>query len=246
MSFRLTREQEEMSVNKEIAVAIGADRGGTAMLFPALDLDAACAALRSGFVVVYPTETFYGLGCDALNPDAVGAVYAVKRRPYGLPLPVIVGEKNQAERVAAYVYPAARRLMERFWPGPLSIIFPASPDVPDLLTAGTGRIAARLSSHPGAAELCRVSGLVLTSSSANVSGRLPAMLAEELDPDLASGVAGLYDAPPSPLGGEPSTIVDVLPGGETGDGILRVLREGAVSVELLRAAGFETVDAPLL
>ena len=65
------------------------------MSFPILDLNAACAALRGGAVVIYPTETFYGLGCDALNPDAIGAVYAAKRRPYGLPLPVIIGEKAQ-------------------------------------------------------------------------------------------------------------------------------------------------------
>ncbi len=229
---------------RDTAVACVA-KGGAAMSFPILDLDAACVALRGGSVVIYPTETFYGLGCDALNPDAVGAVYAVKRRPYGLPLPVVIGEKGQVERVAAHIYPAAERLMERFWPGPLSIILPASPEVPDLLTANTGRIAVRLSSHAGAAELCRCSGFVLTASSANISGRSPVMLKEELDPELAPGVAGLYDIPPRPLGGDPSTIVDVLPGGEAGDGVLRVLREGTVSIEALREAGFETVNAPL-
>lgn len=215
------------------------------MSFPALDLDAACSALRRGAVIVYPTETFYGLGCDALNPDAAGAVYAVKRRPYGLPLPVVIGERSQMARVAAHIYPAASRLMERFWPGPLSIIFPAAPEVPDLLTANTGRIAARLSSHPAAVALCRASGLVLTASSANISGRPPVMFPEELDADLAPGVAGVYDARPYPFGGEPSTIVDVLPGGRDGGGFLRVLREGAVNTETLREAGFEVAATPL-
>ena len=111
------------------------------MTFPTLTTETACAALHEGRVIIYPTETFYGLACNALNPDAVGCVYATKRRPYGLPLPVIVGELAQVSKVAAYIYPAAQKLMDYFWPGPLSIIFPASPHVPDLLTAGTGRIA---------------------------------------------------------------------------------------------------------
>ena len=176
------------------------------MSMPLLTLEEACAALHKGKVIIYPTETFYGLACNALNPDAVGRVYAVKSRPYGLPLPVVVGDTSQVAKVAAYVYPAAQKLMDLFWPGPLSIIFPAAPEVPDLLTAGTGRIAVRLSAHPGAVALCRESGLVLTASSANVSGQPPATMPNELDPQLKDGVAGLFNAPPYPEGGDPSTI----------------------------------------
>ena len=215
------------------------------MPYTLLEIEAASKALREGGAVIYPTETFYGIGCNALNPDAIGGVYALKRRPYGLPLPVIVGEISQVHTVAKHIFPAAQRLMDTFWPGPLSIIFPATPEVPDLLTAGTGCIAVRLSPHPATVALCCASGLVLTSSSANISGRPPAMKRDELDPELADGVAGIYDSLPLPSGGLPSTIVDVLPrGGE--EGVLRILREGVVSAQALRDAGFvviETVQA---
>ena len=213
------------------------------MAFRMLDMEAACEALRQGRVIIYPTETFYGIGCDALNPDAVGAVYAAKHRPYRLPLPVILDDVRHLGRIAAHVYPTAERLMETFWPGPLSLIFPATPEVPDLLTAGSGRIAARLSSHTGAAALCRRAAMILTASSANISGALPVTRVAELDPALEPAVAGIYDAPPSPAGGVPSTIVDVLPD-NSGQGALRILREGAVSRAMLLEAGFAVAASP--
>lgn len=202
------------------------------MQYDTLDLDSASAALREGKIVVFPTETFYGLGCDALNPDAVGAVYAAKQRPYRLPLPVIIGEASQLRAIVADVPPVSEKLMRLFWPGPLSIIFPAAPEVPDLLTAGTGRIAVRFSSHPAAAELCRASGLVLSASSANCSGLPPVTAPEDLDPDLMKNTAGVYTAGPAPQGGKPSTIVDILSDG--GEGTVRILREGAINAERLR------------
>jgi L-threonylcarbamoyladenylate synthase len=190
--------------------------------------------------VIFPTETFYGLGCDALNPDAVGAVYAAKRRPYRLPLPVVIGDTGQLDDIAARVSPAAQKLMDRFWPGPLSIIFPARPEVPDLLTAGTRRIAVRLSSHPAAAGLCRESHRVLISSSANISGIPPVSRPQDLDPALADKVGGIYDQPPAPAGGEPSTIVDVVPG-PGGQGVIRLLRQGAITPDMLRAEHFAVI-----
>ena len=211
------------------------------MAYPILDLQSACDALRAGEVVAFPTETFYGLGCDALNPDAVGAVYVIKQRPYGLPLPVVIGDAADLGRVATGVSPLARNLTESFWPGPLSILFTASPEVPDLLTAGTGRIAVRFSPHPGAIALCRASKCVLTASSANVSGNAPAVSCEELDPVLGDRLAGVFVAPPAPGGGNPSTIVEIL--GSGSEEVVRVLREGAVSVDSIRSAGF-TVIAP--
>jgi L-threonylcarbamoyladenylate synthase len=197
------------------------------MSYAIFDLDAASLALGAGKVVAFPTETFYGLACDTLNPDAVGAVYAAKQRPYRLPLPVIVGDIGQLESIVADIPPLAKELMDMFWPGPLSIIFRALPEVPDILTAGTGRIAVRYSSHPGAAELCRVSNLVLSASSANISGIAPVTDPNDLDPDLLKVIAGVYVAPPAPKGDEPSTIVDILADG--GKGTIRVLREGAIT-----------------
>lgn len=211
------------------------------MAFTQMPLAEAAAALRRGGLLIFPTETFYGLGCDALNPDAVGAVYAAKRRPYKLPLPVIIGDKGQIDDIASHVYPRAQELMDRFWPGPLSIIFPARSEVPDLLTAGTRRIAVRLSSHPAAANLCRESGLVLTSSSANISGIAPVSRLKELDPALGNAVCGIYDEAPAPTGDEPSTIVDVIPGPD-GQRVIRLLRQGAVTREMLEGEGFAVID----
>lgn len=209
------------------------------MAYINLDLQAACAALREGRAVIFPTESFYALGCDALNPDAVGAVYAIKRRPYRLPLPAVIGDRTQLEMIVSEVTPLAVKLMDAFWPGPLSIIFPASPEVPDLLTGGTNRIAVRLSPHPAVTALCRESGLILSASSANISGQPPATRPEELDPLLFKDIAGVFDLPPLPGGEEPSTIVDILSDG--GEGTARVLREGGVSLEALRAGGFPVI-----
>lgn len=209
------------------------------MAYATLDLESACKALRDGNVIAFPTETFYGLGCDALNPDAVGKVYAMKQRPYGLPLPVIIGDCGDLDRIVPSVTPLARKIMDTFWPGPLSIIFPASPEVPDLLTAGTGRIAVRFSPHPGCVALCRASGCVITASSANVSGNPPAATPEGIDPALGDGLAGVYEAFPAPSGDKPSTLVDIVASGS--EETVRVLREGALSVEDLRSAGVNVI-----
>ena len=211
------------------------------MAYKTLDLQSACKALHAGEVVAFPTETFFGLGCDALNPDAVGSVYAMKQRPYGLPLPVILGDLADLDRVAVNIHPLARKLMDMYWPGPLSIIFTAAPEVPDLLTAGTGRIAVRFSPHPGSIALCRGSKCVLTASSANVSGNPPAVRPADIDPALGGRLAGIYDVPPAPHGGKPSTIVDIIASGS--EGALRVLRDGAIGAEYLKGAGFDVVIA---
>ncbi|SBV90629.1 YrdC domain protein [uncultured delta proteobacterium] len=211
------------------------------MAYKTLDLESACEALKTGGIIAFPTETFYGLGCDALNPDAVGAVYAMKQRPYGLPLPVIIGDIADLGRVAVDIHPLARQLMSAYWPGPLSIIFTASPEVPDLLTAGTGRIAVRFSPHPGCIALCRASRCVVTASSANISGTPPASTPADLDPALGSRLAGVYVSPPPPHGGKPSTIVDILASGS--ESAVRILRDGAISSEYIRSAGFDVVGA---
>jgi len=211
------------------------------MPYQTLDLQTACAALHSGSVIAFPTETFYGLACNALNPDAVGAVYAIKQRAYGLPLPVVIGDIADLDRVAVDIHPLAHKLIDAYWPGPLSIIFTASPEVPDLLTAGTGRIAVRFSPHPGCIALCRTSGCVLSSSSANISGNPPAVTPEDVDPALGDSLVGVYVAQPAPQGGKPSTIVEIISSGS--HSALRVLREGAVNREQLCSAGFDLVMA---
>uniref|UniRef100_B8DL97 L-threonylcarbamoyladenylate synthase n=1 Tax=Nitratidesulfovibrio vulgaris (strain DSM 19637 / Miyazaki F) TaxID=883 RepID=B8DL97_NITV9 len=205
-----------------------------------LNLDDAAALLRAGRVVVFPTETFFGVGCLATHAGAVDEVYRVKRRAHRLALPVIVGHVDQLTQVAAPMGHVAEGLARRFWPGPLSILLPAAPGVPEPLTGGTGRVAVRLTPHPAARELCLRAGGPLVASSANISGRPAVTRAMDLDPELLAEVAGVLDLPPAPPGGLPSTLVEVLDGGCIGDGAprLRVLRAGAVSVQALSDAGY--------
>ena len=207
---------------------------------PFLSLEAACAAIAQGKVVLFPTETFYGLGCDAMNPDAVGAVFSIKKRALSMPLPVVIGARDKLASVVAHVAPLAEDLMNAFWPGPLSIVMPANPEVPDLLTANAGRIAVRFSPHPAALQLCQATGKVLVASSANLSGEPSVVRPEDIDPDLLRNSAGVYAIGPEPAGGLPSTVVDVLEGRDKS--YVRILRQGAVSFQALEAAGFSVSD----
>jgi L-threonylcarbamoyladenylate synthase len=208
---------------------------------PELSLLEACRHITGGKLLIYPTETFYALGCDAFNAEAVRGVYAAKRRGRGQPLPVIIGGQEQLGALAAEVNSLERELMRLFWPGPLSILFAGAAGVPEHLTAGTGRVAVRFSSHPAAVELCGRSSRALVSSSANLSGRDPVRLAADLDGELLErvrafnrGAACLYAAEQDvPQGGLPSTIVEAQE--VSGGGVVRVLRRGAVSLEELRA-----------
>lgn len=194
----------------------------------------AASAIREGKLLLYPTETFYALGGDALNPAAVTGVYEAKRRPVASALPVIIGEMSQLSLLTAAPDALALRLAQAFWPGPLTILFPALPSLPVALSAGTGRVAVRLSSHPVAAGLSRLVGRPLVSSSANLSGQPAATHAAELAPWLLLAAQGgvVLDGP-EPAGGLPSTIVETL------DDKIRIRRPGAVSAEAILAAGFE-------
>ena len=208
---------------------------------PILSLAEARDALLAGRLLLYPTETLYGLGCDALNPDAAAGVFFVKRRSLGLPLPVVVNATAMVERVA-YASRAARRLMDAFWPGPLTIVLPARQEVPDILTGRTRRVAVRFSPHPAVRALCQVMGGPIVASSANISGVPAVAKREELDPALIAGVAGLYASGPEPAGGLPSTVVDVHE--NCGGNSIRILRRGAVRLEDLRLAGFSSIECP--
>lgn len=200
-----------------------------------LTLAAAAAALREGKVIVFPTETFYGLGCDAMNPEAVGKVFSVKKRALNMPLPVVIATLDDLDRLIPYLPEGAKKLADAFWPGPLSLVLPALPEVPDLLTANAGRIAVRFSPHPAVARLREETGMALVASSANISGMPSVSRIEDLDPELLHGIAGIYDDGPAPAGDKPSTVVDVI---ETRSGpVARILREGAISAEDVEKIG---------
>lgn len=206
------------------------------MIFPQLSLEQACAALADGEAIIYPTETFFAIGCNALNADAVGRIFSIKRRALHLPLPVIISDKQDLSLLSAYVPETAQKIMDTFWPGSVSVVLPAKPEVPELLTAGVGRIAVRFSPHPAPAALRERCGVVLTASSANLSGEEAVAGLEALNPELAHGVAGIFLHGPEPAGGLPSTVLDVVEGPH--GSVVRILRAGAVTAATFVAAGF--------
>ena len=143
-------------------------------------LEAAARALCEGSIVAYPTETFYALGVDPFNLEAVNALYRLKGRAFSEPIPLIISDNEYLERLTGSVPPQARRLMEAFWPGPLTIVLPASGNLPEALTGGSGTIGARVSGAPVARELARAAGGVITATSANPSGMKGAATAGEV------------------------------------------------------------------
>ncbi len=183
----------------------------------------AAAAIRRGAVVAYPTETLYGLAADPAREDAVAAVFAVKGRGSGEPLPLIAADTIAASRLAATWSEAHARLAAAFWPGPLTLVVPLRPGVVAAgVTAGRADVAVRVSSHPVAHALAASapSGLI-TATSANRSGSPPAATADAVALALGDALALIVDGGAAP-GGPASTIVDV------SHGPPRLIRPGPV------------------
>ena len=193
-----------------------------------LTFEEAVSTLQQLEILIYPTETFFAVGGSALSAQAVAKVYRAKARDKNLPLPVIIGDLSQLDMLTGEISQDAKTLINRFWPGPLTIILPARPDIPEMLTAGTGRVAVRLSPHFEASRLALAAGFPLVSSSANLSGKKPVTSAEELDQGLALAAKGaIYTGGLAPAGGAPSTIIELLEV-RGGGRMLHILREGAV------------------
>jgi L-threonylcarbamoyladenylate synthase len=190
---------------------------------------AAVDILDRGGVIVFPTQGLYGLGADALNALAVDRIFAIKQRAFGNPLLVLVPERDAVCDVAAEVPPAAIRLMDRFWPGRVTIVLKALSRLPNNLVAGTGRIGVRVSGHPVARTLVSMFGKPITGTSANISGRTGCYRIEDLDQRVSAQLDMILDAGPLD-GGRGSTVVDV-----TGDSPV-IIREGAVSRQEILAA----------
>jgi L-threonylcarbamoyladenylate synthase len=182
----------------------------------------AASAARRGELVVLPTDTVYGLGCDAFSAAAVRSLLAAKRRGPDLPVPVLVGSWSTIDGLVLGVPATARALLEAFWPGGLSLVLPHAPSLGWDLGHTKGTVMLRMPLHPVALDLLRDVGPMAVSS-ANISGSPPAATAAEAVAQLGDRVGVYLDGGPS---GEPvaSTIVD-LTGAEP-----RVLREGAVPV----------------
>lgn len=167
----------------------------------------AAAVLRGGGLVAFPTETVYGLGANALDPAAVGRIFAAKGRPANNPLIVHVAEAAEAGQVAAAWPEAAARLAERFWPGPLTLVLPRRAGVPDAVTAGGPTVAMRVPAHPVARALLRAAALPVAAPSANRSGHLSPTRAEHVLGGLAGRIDLVLDGGPT-AGGLESTVLD--------------------------------------
>lgn len=186
--------------------------------------------LRSGDLVAFPTETVYGLGADARNPEAVARIYAAKGRPSTNPLIVHVADAAAARTLAADWPRAADELAARFWPGPLTLVVPRAPGIPDIVTAGGPTIGVRVPAHPVARELLRLSGVPVAAPSANRSEEVSPTTARHVADSLGPHVEDLLilDGGACEVGVE-STVLDV-----TADPP-RVLRPGMVTAQMLAA-----------
>lgn len=187
------------------------------------------AVLRRGGLVAVPTETVYGLAANALDAKACARIFRAKRRPANDPLIVHVTDLAAAERLAAW-NEVARRLAERFWPGPLTLVLPRRDLIPDIVTSGQDSVALRSPAHPLTRKILRLSGVPLAAPSANPFGYVSPTTAKHVVRGLGGRVGHVLDGGPCTVGLE-STIVDARDPRR-----LVVLRPGAVTPEHLRAA----------
>jgi len=183
--------------------------------------------IRNGGLVAFPTETVYGLGADALNPRAVLALFEAKKRPLDNPPIVHVGKVKDVYALVEKVPEKAQRLMEVFWPGPLTLIFKRSKLVPDVTVAGLDTVAIRMPGHNVALALIRESNCPIAAPSANLAGRPSPTTAQHVLDDLAGRIDAVLDAGPTKIGVE-STVLDI-----TVDPP-QILRPGGISYEVLK------------
>jgi L-threonylcarbamoyladenylate synthase len=164
--------------------------------------------VRAKGVIAYPTDTFYGLGADPRDPEAVRRIFAIKSREAGQPILLLLHDRSEVTAWASAVTPSAERLMERFWPGPLTLVFSAAPDVLPELTGGGGTIGLRVPGNELTRELLRNLGTALTGTSANRSGGRDPRTAEEVMREVGDRVDLVLDGGAT-TGDRPSTVVDV-------------------------------------
>ena len=194
--------------------------------------------LRGGGTVAFPTETVYGLGANALDPVAVAKIFAAKERPGWDPVIAHVSDRDMVERIAEVPAEAAR-LMEIFWPGPLTLLLPRRESIPDSVTAGRPLVGVRMPAHPLALELIRQAGVPIAAPSANRFGRTsPTTVAHVLE-DLDGRIDAVLDGGPTTVGVESTVIGPVesgsgwviyRPGGVSKEALERVLGAGAVKM----------------
>jgi L-threonylcarbamoyladenylate synthase len=198
----------------------------------------AAEILRSGGIVAFPTETVYGLGAGAFDERAVARVFEVKGRPRFDPLIVHIADAEWVERLAANFPPQAQKLADRFWPGPLTLVLPKTPAVPDLVTAGCPTVALRIPGHPLAQSLLRAADLPIAAPSANAFGRISPTSAAHVREQLGAAIDLVVDGGQCRIGIE-STVVQVTDEGVT------LLRFGGTTIEEIEAlVGAVTIAPP--
>ena len=186
------------------------------------EIEKAVETLRAGDLVVFPTETVYGLGANASNPAAVRKIFEVKGRPADHPVIVHIDDQRYLHRWVSQMPPQAERLAAMFWPGPLTLILPKGETVNDIVTGGQQSIGIRIPSHPMAQQLLTAFGGGIAAPSANRYGRLSPTKPEHVRDELGDAVHMMLDGGDSPIGLE-STIVSCL------DGEVRLLRPGFIT-----------------
>ena len=195
-------------------------------------INEAALVIKNGGVIAFPTQHLYGLGADAFNADAVNRVFEIKRRPNDKPLLVLIDKEYDLTRLVQQIPYAAKRIMERFWPGAVTIVFEAKHILPINLTAGTERIGVRMPEHPVALALASAVQGPITATSANITGNSGCSLVSEMDPLITDKLDLIVDVG-ALKGGIGSTVVDV-----TADPP-KILRQGAVSEKDIFAAVFQ-------
>ncbi len=215
--------QMDISVKHTVVYAVDSEEP------EAEKIRAAATIIKRGGLVAFPTETVYGLGADALNPDAVLALFAAKKRPLDNPPIVHVATSTDVFKLAEDVSSKAELLMHQFWPGPLTLVFKRYPLVPDVTTAGLDTVAVRMPKHKVALALIRESGTPIAAPSANLAGKPSPTTAGHVFDDLNGRIDAILDGGPARIGVE-STVVDV----SLDPPVL--LRPGGTSLEVLRKA----------
>jgi L-threonylcarbamoyladenylate synthase len=213
------------------------------------DIREAARIIRAGGLVAFPTETVYGLGADALAPASAARIFEAKDRPRFDPLIVHVADSSELDRLAADVPSLARALIERFWPGPLTLVLAKTAAVPDLVTSGLRTVAVRCPDHPVALDLLRQSGVPIAAPSANRFGRISPTTAEHVAEQLGDHIDYILDGGPCRVGVE-STVLDVThsrpvllrPGGVPLEDIEAVI--GPVAVRAAGDSSIESASAP--
>ncbi|WP_026486378.1 L-threonylcarbamoyladenylate synthase [Caldanaerobius polysaccharolyticus] len=200
--------------------------------------------ILEGGIVAFPTETVYGLGANALNPHAVKKIFQAKGRPQDNPLIVHISDFDEVYKYAELVPDKAKILMERFWPGPMTLVLKKKDIIPDVITAGLDSVGIRMPDHPVARAFIKACGVPIAAPSANISGKPSPTRAEHVFEDLNGKIDAIIDGGPCDVGLE-STVIDVTgripfilrPGGVTREQIEDVIGEVAIDPAVKGDAG---------